>query len=416
MSLTRAQKQNSINSRDDLVAYSSREGRAIRERFLEPKPDQKISLPQYKRSPGFDHRVSEYGIGSYYWKEDTRQKDLNLNRKDCGIRQEVTLPRFAIDRQRYHYATNGEAWTKTGPMDRASLYIGVQAFDAKGISLGKSDCGVAWQRVIDAKGSPTFTDRSDGTDMRDPKHRFTILAPNRPITLSVNGSQVTVAKEVKDGNGTLRFSFGRDQSGKEFVMDSNNRIVCSGPNAFKNFQSTTVQPNFAFIPFARIGSDWARLGDRSKQGNLHMAFYPGEKIVMRLVATDENQLRFDVRKPGSRNHIVGRFAQEGVGVGNAQVWKNVVAIDQFSEDRNGKRCSNEGKRVIPTASRLEEAQVHQTTIFHGGSTMRSPGIIQALHDSGQVTVGKDINSRKNKIFEILSSRPGMKKISVHPMA
>ena len=211
---------------------------------------------------------------------------------------------------------------RTGPLDKASVYLGGRAGGQE------ADVGLSMDRVYDPAGRAVFTDLASGGGGRDPAHQFVFDSRARALT---------------NGRGD---------------------VVAAGDDAVKQFMIRhALQPSYAFRPFWRVSpsepgttnwnnppvtaasaATWAGGANHTGSPPTNTYFYPGEHFAMNLRETGTGTVRLDVRGSGV-DHAIPAF---GVGIrassfgkGTATEWKRISSIDQKG---------NEGRPVTPTSS------------------------------------------------------------------
>ena len=206
-------------------------------------------------------QVAVHVRGSYFRKVESLP-DL----KETGIRGALVLPQVVFDPDRFLPPKPGQPVYREGPLDRPSAYLGAHT------AAKEVDAGLAWDRVYDGKGRPTFTDLPEGTDGRDASHRFLVA----------------------------------ESGGKK------------------------LQPNFAFRPFWRTtlgsGNQW-----HNPPKNDPYYYYPGEIVVMALRVKSDGAMRLDIRSDTGRAFKTA-FAQDGFTAQEPRSLKRIVAIDQSGNE------------------------------------------------------------------------------------
>lgn len=228
-----------------------------------------------------------------------------------GLEARGRLPRVALDPGRFHTPAPTEPAWVIGPLDRPSVYLGGRG---DGLEL---DCGLTWDRVYDAGGRPTLTDR-DGCDGGDPRRRFT-----------------RVGEALVDG------------AGRPVPAERARELL------------PRLAPNFAFRPFWRTTGSAGNQWHQPKVGAAdNVYFYPGEPILLRVEAVGRDRVRLLARGATPGQVLDVTFTQEGFGRGRPQAWKRVSSIDQFREvvvAGQRLRRGNEGRDALPTRSRVTGA-------------------------------------------------------------
>ncbi|MDP2339947.1 MAG: hypothetical protein Q8O67_03230 [Deltaproteobacteria bacterium] len=311
--------------------------------------------------------VDDHASGAYF------HKIVSPRRSDAhGIRVEGQLPEVMLDPRRFavggvvagdpiaatkrvleNEPTLDAALTRlndwrTGPLDKPSVYLGGRAGGQE------ADVGVSFDRVYDPAGRAVFTDLANGSDGRDPAHRFVFDGPSRSL---------------KDGSGV---------------------VVAAGDAAVKQFMiDHKLQPSFAFRPYWRASpsepgtqnwnnpplspekaADWATKFNHVGAPPTNAYFYPGERFAMNVREAGRGQLRLDIRGAGVDANIpsfgVGIRASQ-FGAGRATEWKRVSSIDQKG---------NEGGRVTPTSSMAIGMVWEKSEVLLGAA--RTPTALSAL--------------------------------------
>ena len=334
--------------------------------------------------------VDENASGAYF------HKVVAPRRADAhGIRAEGRLPEVVLDPKRFTIggvvagdpveatkrvlqneptldAALGRLndW-RTGPLDKASVYLGGHA------GPQEADVGLSFDRVYDAKGHATVTDLDvGGPEQRQPQHQFVFD----------NGS-----RSLKDGAG---------------------HVVAAGDAAVKQFMiDHKLQPSFAFRPCWRVSptepgttnwtnppvsadrnTDWAKNSNHLGDPPSNAYFYPGEKFAMNVRETGSGQMRLDIRGNGDDANIpafgVG-FKASGFGKGSPAEWKRVSSLDQKG---------NEGGTVLPTSSMAIGMVWEKTEVLIGAN--KTPTALSSLSPT-QVR-GRDLadSATYDKIFNI----------------
>ena len=306
--------------------------------------------PKPLKSPGF--AVDKNGIaGAYFRKVMTDSSKANV-----GLRATGTLPTPTFDPRRQFVSPNGMDDFKTGPLDRPSVYMGGHA------GGNELDCGLTWDRVYDSQRRATYTDCANGSDGRDPAHRF---------VRGMDGAQQTLV----DGNG---------------------KVVAKGLAEVAE-KLKSLRPHFAFRPYWRTTGDgnntWNNPGAGTPQ-NLY--FYPGEKLVMNVQEGGPDKVRMDIRLEGSavQQHSTQVFDQQGFGVGKARSFKRIMSVDQFRVV-DGERKGNEKQPVIKTSTTLAGGRWDEVTVS------RRDGTTRPMTGAGFTEVrGRDLASRYGEVFKL----------------
>jgi hypothetical protein len=317
----------------------------------------------------FDEHVDKHAKGAYF-----RKVESPASSKNEGIRGVGTLPQVQFDPTRQFKGTGATAW-QTGPLERPSVYMG-------GRSAGKEvDCGLSWDRVYDSKGRATYTDNANGSDMRDPAHRF--------------------ARVNIDGQPAL--------------VDGNDKVVAKG-QAEVDAKMKGLRENFAFRPFWRDTNS-----DTPKEQRWHnakvgtpenMYFYPGERFTMSVKESGPERIRMDIRLEDAKHpqHFTTHFRQEGFGAGQAASFKRVNSVDQF--------VIKDGKRI--GAETTGQVEATRTTALGASwdqvSLLRADGQHQPMMGPDfSVVKGADTAKRYGTIFRISgSNEQGGERIDIHP--
>lgn len=297
-------------------------------------------LPPQKNKVKVDGGAS----GSYF-----RKLSSPADVRHQGIAAEVVLPtpRFDPTRQNNNpVGKDGKAKPsyEIGPLDRPSVYLGGRA------GSHELDAGLSWDRVnlppppgAPRTGQvfvPTMTDRAEGTDGRDPKHRFAVI-----------GGKVY------------------DYTGKERT----------------DVKAEDLRPNCAYRPYWRTTNGtntWnnpAAGSAGSGKPDADAYFYPGETVKMAVKVTGRDQCELSVS--GAGQSFSKRFEQQGFGEGRAQSFKRVHAVDQF-------------KLVGDTRVGLEKASVLPTSTSLEGGHWLSTSLIEAGGTTKPFTVGTDTRGRE----------------------
>lgn len=262
--------------------------------------------------------------GAYF-----RKVSSPARRDYVGIRAHGRLPEVSFDPARRHLAADGVNSYKSGPLDRPSVYLG-------GTSGGREmDVGLTWDRVYDPGGRPTFTDRANGCDGRDPAHRF--------VQDSDQGQPV-----LRDGSGQVVVR-GRDEVAVRLQQ---------------------LQPNFAFRPYWRTSENGSNEWHNAKPGTPeNRYYYPGDEITMTVQQSGAKRGRLDIRvENGTEPHYTQPFVHDGLGIGRPQSFKRVNSIDQFYVE-GGERHGNENRTIIPTATEVRNGAWFDVQMLHAnGST------------------------------------------------
>jgi len=266
-----------------------------------------------------------------------------------GIATEVVLPSPRFDPTRQNNAPVGkDGKTKPsyelGPLDRPSVYLGGRA------GSHELDAGLSWDRVNlpPPRGAPntgqayvaTMTDRPEGTDGRDPAHRFAIM------------------------NGRIF-----DYTGKERT----------------DVKAEDLRPNCAFRPYWRTtnGTNTWNNPAAGSAGNgkpdADGYFYPGEMVKMAVQVTGRDQCELSVS--GAGQSFTKRFEQHGFGEGRPQSFKRVHAVDQFT-------------MVGDARKGLEKASVLPSTTALEGGHWLSARLIEADGTTTAFTAGTDTRGRE----------------------
>lgn len=280
--------------------------------------------------------------GAFY-----RKVTSSPDRRVAGIRGVGILPQVEFDPARQFVAREGRDYYTTGPLDRPSVYFGGHA---DGFEV---DAGLCWDRVYDRAGQATLTDKANGCSGGDPAHTF----------VERNGA-------IFDGNGVVA-----------------------------TVQAADLRPNFAFRPFWRTTNPdepehWHN-PDKASAENVY--FQPGEKFVMRIQVTQPNQLRMDIRpeptQPG--RHFTVSFRQQGFGIGEAQSFKRVNSIDQFTVVA-GNRKGNERANVIPTGTQATGGKWEQVHLLAEDGSPARPMVGPDI----QQIVGNDVFALAHRVFHV----------------
>lgn len=287
-----------------------------------------------------------------------------------GITGTVKLPEVSFDPSRQFVQTNPARAYETGPLDRPSVYMG-------GRAGGKElDAGLTWDRVYDERGRATYTDRANGSDGRDAAHRFAVVGSGRDAAL----------------------------------VDGYDRVVARGQDAV-DAKLRELKPNFAFRPYWRdtnagVSEHWhnPKVGDPSNK-----YFYPGERVRMSTYADGPNHARLEIGVAGGPHFAVG-FRQDGFGVGNAQSFKRVNAVDQFKVV-NGVRSGLEGANTVRTSTRVEGARWEDVEVMQrNGSRRPLEGAFANEIRSGE----HGANSVYDRIFRRTAEPNGGERIDIRP--
>ena len=287
--------------------------------------------------------------GAYYRKVEAEPSKLYK-----GIAGTGYLPQVSFDPKRFYVGPNGMDDWMTGPLDRPSVYMGGNA------NGHEADVGLTWDRVYDSQGRPTYTDNAEGSDMRDPAHRFAV-----------------------EKRGTTKV-----------LVDGNGREVARGADVDKKLKE--LRPNFAFRPFWRA-PEWNNPKPGSRE---NVYFYPGEKFNMSVTVLGKGQVRLDISGADAFNNKVSfskPIPAPGFGEGGLESFKRVNSIDQFYVDSKGVRHAVERTNVRPTR-----------TVAHSGgwesvSLLRRPpatGRVAMTGDKFTEVRGPDTYDRYHDIFHL----------------
>jgi hypothetical protein len=255
---------------------------------------------------GFEVRVAR-DTGAYYRKVVSEERSSVR-----GLTAVAILPRIDFDPDRHFVAEEGLDYYKTGPLDRPSVYLG-------GHGHGRElDAGLTWDRVYDAEGRATYTDRAERTDGRDPARRFAV---------------------AWDAGGPV-------------LADGAGAVVARGEEAVRA-RLATLHPNFAFRVYWRTtndgGNQWNQPGTRQPD---NAYFYPGERVRLTLRAVRADQVKLEIGRVGHGYAFSRELRQQGFGRGAMSV-KRVASIDQFGV-RDGVREGRERQPVLPTRTTVRD--------------------------------------------------------------
>ncbi len=325
----------------------------------------------------FGSRVDKHAKGAYF-----RKVESPASAQNRGITGTGTLPQVSTDPARQFRGTGSTAW-QTGPLERPSVYMG-------GRAGGKEvDAGLTWDRVYDSQGRATFTDNAQGSDLRDPSHRF--------VRTTVEGQPA--------------------------IVDSNTppKVVARG-KAEVDAKMKTLRENFAFRPFWRDTNADTPADQRwhnppvkpqadGKPEERNQYFYPGERFTMTIQAQGPERVRMDIRLEGAKEHqhFTTQFRQEGWGVGKAASFKRVNSVDQFVI-RDGKRVGAEKLGVEPTRTTALGGSWEEASLLRAGNK-RMP-----MTGPQFTTIkGQDTAARYGEIFHISGSTDlGGERIDIRP--
>jgi hypothetical protein len=152
-------------------------------------------------------------------------------------------------------------------------------------------------------------------------------------------------------------------------------------------------PNFAFRPFWRTSSGWHQ-PKRGAADNVYLN--PGERFVMSVRVVGKKRLRLEIRSLDRDLHFAKTFVQPGFGVGKAQAFKRVNAIDQFWVDASGERHGRENQDVLPTRTRAVGAAWSEVTLLDVRKDRSTP------FSGGRFSevFGRDTHALRSQIFGI----------------
>ncbi len=326
----------------------------------------------------FGSRVDPHAKGAYFRKVESQASAQNR-----GITGTGTLPQVSTDPTRQFQGTGSTAW-QTGPLERPSVYMGGRAPGGKEV-----DAGLTWDRVYDSQGRATFTDNPQGSDMRDPSHRF--------VRTTVEGQPA--------------------------LVDSNTppRVVAQGKAAV-DAKMKTLRENFAFRPFWRDTNSDTPADQRwhnppvkpqadAKPEEHNQYFYPGERFTMTIQSQGPERVRMDIRLEGAKEHqhFTTQFRQEGWGPRKSTSFKRVNSVDQFAI-RDGKRVGAEKLGVEPTRTTALGGSWDEVSLLRAGNK-RLP-----MTGSQFTTIkGQDTAARYGEIFNISGSTDrGGERVDIHP--
>lgn len=287
-------------------------------------PPTAISAPATLASPGFRVEVAK-GVRGAYFRKVSSEAQVQFG----GIRASGTLPTPHFDPDRHYVAKAGLDHFTTGPLERPSVYLGGRA------NGHEVDAGLTWDRVYDANGQATYTDRA-GCDGRDPAHRFV---------------------------------FGRS-GGERIIKDGNGKVVAKGEAEVVALAQTLV-PNFAFRPYWRTTNPGEEDWKQPKPGRAdNVYFYPGEAITMEVKVLGPGQVRLQI-DGGSQFSV--DFQQTGWGgAKTAHAFKRVNAVDQFQVLKSGERKGREKQDVLPTRTTAQGAAWRSVEILDRRGEVLTP--------------------------------------------
>jgi len=283
------------------------------------------------------------------------------------------LPEVAFDPKRYYVSPNGMDHYQTGPLDRPSVYMGGNA------NGHEADVGLSWDRVYDSRGRATYTDMAEGSDMRNPEHRF-----------------------VMEKRGNL-----------SVLVDGNGKEVATGAAAEARLKQ--LKPNFAFRPYWRTNNNGKNEWNNPKPGSAeNVYFYPGEKFTMSVSDAGKGQIRLDIKGEDGISNV--RFskpiAAQGFGEGGAESFKRVNSIDQFYADSTG-RHSVEKRNVIPTRTHTWNGGWESVTLLgRNGSRVPMAG------SSFTEIRGADTAKKYDDIFKLwgFDNKKGGERVDIVPFS
>ncbi|MCK6547915.1 hypothetical protein L6R52_18835 [Myxococcota bacterium] len=315
-------------------------------------------------------RVDHGARGAYF-----RKVVSGVSTANRAIRVEGTLPTPSFDPARQYLSPSGADHFKTGPLDRPSVYLGGRG------SGHELDAGLTWDRVYDAAGRATWTDRTDAMSSgRDGAHTF-----------------------VKTGSGA-----------DVKLVDGTGRAIAEG-RAAVDAKLRDLVPNFGFRPYFRTtngdGDDW----HQPKVGATdNVYFYPGERFAMSIQVTGKNALKMVIRTEDGTTSYSTPIHQRGFGGAKGQSFKRIMSIDQFTVKPNGERTGLEGSDVLPTHTTLKGGAFDRAelTVATKSGTKTVP-----MRGRSFVEVrGGDTSGRYGSIFHVTGTNArGGERLDITPL-
>ncbi|MEW5847677.1 MAG: peptidoglycan-binding domain-containing protein [Myxococcota bacterium] len=264
------------------------------------------------------HAVRQ-GKSAYFHKVSSESSSSNQ-----GIEGRGTLPQVDIKR------TMGTPGNRE-PLDIPSVYMG-------GHANGKeADVGLSWSRRHDQVNGthvPTFTDRPEGTDGGDPRHRFTKVGG---VVRNGLGEEVKDPEVIKKLEPNYAFRVFWRTTNKEPKLDDKGNVVKeNGKTVYSNNQWHNPPP-----------------------GLPNQYFYPGDKIQMSVKVVGDEKVQVSVGKLNEPRHeyTSAPFTAQGFTRDAEKSFKRVNSIDQFVV-KDGKRKGIESLKL--------PVQDTQTTVTGGG--------------------------------------------------
>lgn len=321
-------------------------------------------------------------IGAYF-----NKIEIHPSKDNVGISGNAKLPIINFDSSRYD--------TKHGQLDIPSVYMG-------GNASGKElDAGLSWDKVYlfkDGQKILTYTDAPNGTDGGDDSKRYIKTKDEKGNTIYQDCS--TPPKIVAGGNSGVDLAgfekklkmnyafrpFWRTTNDESYQLSIGDKVKATtgkSPNtinlngkdfAIKSdskglYYETSDKGKTIRHPLMKGKDDKGKdavfmaantwhnpLIDNDPKTSPNVYFYPGQNINMSIKTGKNGQVTMTINSSDGKTKFTQDFNAKGFGNGNAQSFKAVNSIDQFTVI-NGERKGLEGLKsgVLPTKTKVEDA-------------------------------------------------------------